>query len=76
MKILAVNGTQELKFKRLVMINNTIKRAEYKLKQHRSLGKRSPLSVVEVAQLMDIIKRGDKAQESPASSLFFSFSVN
>jgi len=58
------------------MINNTIKRAAYKLEQHRSLGKRSPLSVVEVAQLMDIIKRGDKAQESSASSLFFSFSIN
>lgn len=58
------------------MINNTIKRAEYKLEQHRSLGKRSPLSVVEVAQLMDIIKRGEAAQDNPSSSLFFSFSVN
>ncbi len=76
LKILPVNGACELKLKLKVMINNAIKRAEYKLEQHRSLGTKSPLSVIEVAQLMDIIKRGEAMKNSPSESLFFSFSVN
>jgi hypothetical protein len=58
------------------MINNTIKRAAYKLEQHRSMGTKSPLSVIEVAQLMDIIKKGESMKNSPSESLFFSFSMN
>jgi hypothetical protein len=58
------------------MINNTIKRAEYKLEKHRSMGTNSSLSVVEVAQLMDIVRKGELMKKSPNESLFFSFSVN
>lgn len=58
------------------MINNEIKRAEYKLEQHRSLGTNSSLSVIEVARLMDLIKKGELMKKSPYESLFFSFSVN
>ncbi len=58
------------------MINNEIKRAQYKLEQHRSLGTNSPLSVIEVARLIDLIKKGESMKKSPSESLFFSFSIN
>lgn len=58
------------------MINNTIRRAEYKLEQHRSLGTRSRLSILEVAQLMDIVRKGEEMKSSPSGSLFFSYSMN
>ncbi|HLU87338.1 MAG TPA: hypothetical protein VKZ44_06250 [Taishania sp.] len=58
------------------MINNTIKRATYKLQEHRSLGTKSTLSIIEVAQLMDIIRKGEDLKNSPSQSLFFSFSYN
>lgn len=76
LKFLTVNGPCELKLKLLVMINNVIKRAEYKLEQHRSMGINSKLSIFEVAQLMDIVKKGESMKKSPNESLFFSFSVN
>lgn len=58
------------------MINNIIKRAEYKLSQHRSLGTRSNLSVLEVAKLMDTIKKGHTMKEAQTRSVFFSYSMN
>lgn len=58
------------------MINNIIKRAEYKLSQHRSMGTRSNLSILEVAQLMDTIKKGQTMKEAPSRSVFFSYSMN
>lgn len=58
------------------MINNIIKRAEYKLSQHRSMGTRSNLSILEVAQLMDTIKKGQAMKEAPSRSVFFSYSMN
>ena len=76
LKFLTVNGLCELKLKLLVMINNAIKRAEYKLEQHRSMGTSSTLSIIEVAQLMDIVKKGESMKKSPNESLFFSFSMN
>lgn len=65
-----------MRFKLLVMINNEVKRAQYKLEQHRSMGTNSPLSIVEVARLMDLVKRGEVMKKSPYESLFFSFSTN
>lgn len=58
------------------MINNEIKRAQFKLEQHRSMGINSPLSVLEVAHLMDLIKKGETLSKSNQQSLFFSFSNN
>lgn len=58
------------------MINNIIKRAEYKLSQHRSLGTRSNLSVLEVAQLMDTIRKGQSMKAAQSNSVFFSYSAN
>lgn len=58
------------------MINNTVKRAQYKLEQHRSLGTNSRLSIIEVAQLMDLIKKGETLKSVQNESLFFSFSAN
>lgn len=58
------------------MINNEIKRAQYKLEQHRSMGTNSPMSIIEVARLMDLVKKGESMKKSPSESLFFSFSVN
>lgn len=55
------------------MINNIIKRAEYKLSQHRTMGTRSNLSIVEVAKLMDTIKRGQQLKENDTKSVFFSY---
>lgn len=57
------------------MINNIIKRAEFKLSQHRQMGKNSGLSIFEVAQLLDTVKKGEMMKNSSAQthqSMFFS----
>lgn len=58
------------------MIQNTIKKAEFRLEQHKSMGKKSTLSVFEVAQLMDVIKFKETLKKSPYESLFFSLGLN
>ena len=58
------------------MINNTISLAQYKLKLHQDKGQRSELSILEVAELMDIIHFGPKIQEIRKESIFFQFSNN
>lgn len=61
------------------MINNIIKRAEYKLSQHRQLGRNSNLSVFEVAQLLDTLKKGQSMKENnskTSQSMFFSYNEN
>lgn len=58
------------------MINNTISLAQYKLKLHQDQGKNSALSIVEVAELMDIIYFGPKIKEMNHESIFFQFSNN
>lgn len=50
---------------------NKVKTAQFKLKQHRSLGAKSSLSVYEVARLMDTIKRGAQNDQVEHSSIFF-----
>jgi len=61
------------------MINNIIKRAEYKLSQHRQLGRNSNLSIFEVAQLLDTLKKGQMMKENSSKtspSMFFSYNEN
>jgi len=61
------------------MINNIIKKAEYKLSQHRQLGRNSNLSIFEVAQLLDTLKKGQSMKENSsksANSMIFSFNEN
>lgn len=58
------------------MINNTISLAQYKLKLHQDKGQNSELSILEVANLMDIIHFGPKVKEVKPESIFFQFSNN
>ena len=51
---------------------NKIKTAQFKLNQHRSLGLKSPMSIYEVARLMDTIKRGERTDEIQNGGIFFS----
>lgn len=41
------------------MINNSIKTAQYRLEQHKMMGTNSQLSVLEVANLLDTIKKAE-----------------
>jgi hypothetical protein len=59
------------------MINNTKKIAEIQLNKHRIEGPTSKLSVLEVAQLMDMIKTYDQMKQSGhAPSIFHSIAYN
>lgn len=58
------------------MINNAISLAQYKLKLHHDKGQNSELSIMEVAELMDIIHFGPAIGESKKESIFFQFSNN
>ena len=58
------------------MINNAISLAQYKLKLHQDKGQNSELSIMEVAQLMDIIHFGLQMPEVKRESIFFAFSDN
>jgi hypothetical protein len=58
------------------MINNTIKTAKFKLNMHREKGIKSELSVFQVAELLDSIKRSEQQKESNPSSIFHSISLN
>ncbi len=52
------------------MINNIIKKAEYKLSQHRQLGRQSNMSVFEVANLYDTLKKGQSMKETSQQQRF------
>ena len=41
---------------REIMVNNSVKLAQFKLAQHRVQGTRSKLNIFEVAQLLDAIR--------------------
>jgi hypothetical protein len=58
------------------MINNTIKTAKFKLNMHRQKGIKSELSVFQVAELLDSIKRAEQQKESNSYSIFHSISLN
>ena len=54
------------------MILNRVKTAKGKLVQHRSLGSKSSLSIIEVAQLLDTIKSGEGTNQAHMDTIFFS----
>jgi len=54
------------------MINNTVKRAKFKLSQHKVMGENSSLSIFQVAKLMDMVKNGEQQPQSESKTLFFS----
>lgn len=58
------------------MINNAISLAKNKLARHKALGKNSNLSIVEVAQLMDLVTFGPDLPPVNSSMLFFNFNAN
>lgn len=58
-----------------VIVNN-IKRVEDMLNQHRLLGSNSTLSVLEVAQLMDVVKKREETNKSTNEISIFQYSVN
>ncbi|MCO5260510.1 MAG: hypothetical protein R2779_11400 [Crocinitomicaceae bacterium] len=58
------------------LILNNYKRAEEALNQHRVLGSKSKLSIVEVARLMDIVKKQKQTDKFQNESLFYQFGLN
>lgn len=58
------------------MIKNTLNIAKKKLEMHKDLGAQSSLSIFDVANLLDIIKRNEAAGKQKDESLFFSYSAN
>ena len=59
-----------------IMINNSVKLAQYKLSQHRLQGTKSKLNIFEVAQLMDAIKTAEQIKNTTGSSIFYSIHPN
>lgn len=58
------------------MIKNNLRIARQKLEMHYQLGMESKLSIFEVANLKDLVLKGESVKEPQKSSIFFSFSVN
>lgn len=58
------------------MINNSISLAQYKLKLHKERGTNTELSIMEVAELMDLIHFGQEIKKSKPSTIFFQYSEN
>ncbi len=56
----------------LNIMANKVKTAQFKLNQHRNLGSKSPMSIHEVARLMDTIKRGERDEQIHQGGIFFS----
>ena len=61
-----------MQFTGIDMNNNRIKTAKYKLSQHRVQGERSPLSIFQVAKLMDTINKANDQEEVNRNPIFFS----
>ena len=59
-----------------LMINNTVKLAKKQLEMHEQQGPNSPLSIYEVARLMDTINGYNEIKEINENSIFFGFSHN
>jgi len=60
----------------LTMINNAVNLAKHKLARHRELGQKSNLSLMEVAQLMDLVTFGPALPTVKSTSLFFNYHAN
>jgi hypothetical protein len=58
------------------MIKNTIKLTKIKLNQHRAEGTKSKLDIMEVAHLMDVLKRVEHMKHSHESSVFHMITPN
>lgn len=58
------------------MIKNSISLAQYKLKLHKERGMNSELSILEVAELMDLIHFSESIKSVKTNSIFFPFSEN
>ena len=65
-----------MKLNTRIMINNSVKLAQYKLSQHRLQGTKSKLNIFEVAQLMDAIKNADQTKSAVNNSIFYSIHPN
>lgn len=61
---------------REIMVNNSVKLAQFKLAQHRVQGTRSKLNIFEVAQLLDAIRTAEQMKSAPSNSIFHSISMN
>ncbi len=65
---------QATKFK---MVNNNIKAAQFRLEQHRLMGTNSHLTVEDVANLLDTIKKAESyVQPSTQPTIFQSIGFN
>jgi len=60
----------------LTMINNAVTLAKHKLAKHKELGQRSSLSIMEVAQLMDLVTFGPSLPQIKSKSVFFNYQAN
>jgi len=58
------------------MIKNAVTIAENKLRLHFENGEMSSLSIIEVAELMDIVTFGYPDSKVSSQSIFFQFSQN
>jgi len=58
------------------MINNSIKIAQLKLNQHKTLGVNSSMNIFEVAELMDTIKFNAQIKKPSFRSIFYNISAN
>ena len=65
---------QATKFK---MMNNNVKTAQFRLQQHREMGEFSKLTVIQVANLLDMINTADSyTRPSTQPSIFQSVGFN
>lgn len=58
------------------MINNAVTLARHELARHKALGQRSSLSIMEVAQLMDLVTFGPSLPQVKSTSVFFNYQAN
>jgi len=52
-----------MQFTSFNIVENNIKKAQFKLSEHRVLGEKSPLTVVQVARLMDKLNGKNKVSK-------------
>jgi hypothetical protein len=55
---------------------NTSIFAKEKLNKHRELGTKSPFSIIEVAQMLDVVHSKNSKETETQESIFFSVSLN
>ncbi|MFN5910165.1 MAG: hypothetical protein ACK45H_02415 [Bacteroidota bacterium] len=69
-----MNGTMNTRQE--IMVNNTVKVAQYKLAQHRIQGTKSKLNIFEVAQLMDAVRTAEQINKAGTRTIFHSVNLN